>query len=85
VIKYLFLLLVLALVFYGLGAKRSRPRDGDEAARPKAPPPAPPQSMVACAQCGVHLPAQDALPGRGGQFCSAGHRAAFEARHPPAE
>jgi uncharacterized protein len=38
--------------------------------------------MVACAQCGVHLPASDALPGRGGVFCGEDHRAAFERTHP---
>ena len=51
------------------------------------PPPAPParpspQPMLACAQCGLHLPRDDALPGRGGVFCSAAHRSAFEAAHP---
>lgn len=55
--------------------------------RPSAPPPprdpsAPPQPMLACAQCGVHLPRDEALPGRGGVFCSEPHRAAFEQAHP---
>ncbi len=48
---------------------RSRPPPGS----PKAP-----QTMLACAQCGVHLPSDEALPGRGGVFCSEPHRAAFE-------
>jgi uncharacterized protein len=38
--------------------------------------------MLACAQCGVHLPANEALPGRGGVFCGDAHRSAFEAAHP---
>jgi len=49
------------------------------------PPPAKPKHplpMLACAQCGVHLPAHEALPGRGGVFCGDAHRSAFEAAHP---
>jgi uncharacterized protein len=52
-----------------------------------APPPAAtpassaPQEMVACAQCGVHLPRGESLPGRGGVFCGEAHRAAFEKEH----
>ena len=38
-----------------------------------------PQQMIACAYCGVHLPRDEALPGRGGVFCGDAHRAAFEA------
>ena len=41
-----------------------------------------PLPMLACAQCGVHLPANEALPGRGGVFCGDAHRSAFEAAHP---
>ena len=41
-----------------------------------------PQQMLACAQCGVHLPRDEALPGRGGVFCGDAHRAAFERAHP---
>jgi uncharacterized protein len=36
------------------------------------------EEMVACAQCGVHLPRSEALPGRGGVFCSEAHRGTFE-------
>lgn len=49
-------------------------------AKADAPPPAAstPQQIVACAQCGVHLPRDEALPGQGGVFCGDAHRAAFE-------
>jgi uncharacterized protein len=40
--------------------------------------------MLACAQCGLHLPRGEALPGRGGVFCSEAHRAEHEKAHPPA-
>jgi uncharacterized protein len=77
--KFLFFIALVALVFWTLGAKR-------RAARKDAPPPQPPappqpQAMVSCAQCGLHLPSADALPGRGGLFCSAAHRQAYEAGH----
>ena len=38
--------------------------------------------MLACAHCGVHLPRDEALPGRGGVFCGDAHRTAFEQAHP---
>ena len=85
--KYLVLLLLIALLAFVLGFKRSRP----PAAR-RAPPPEPasPSStsaasstpMVACTLCGVHLPRDEALPGRGGVFCSAEHRARHEGAGP---
>ena len=78
--KDLLLLAGLALVFFMLGAKRARPRE-PEARQPQPPaPPAQPQAMLRCAECGMHLPANETLPGRGGVFCSAAHRASFEAR-----
>jgi uncharacterized protein len=37
--------------------------------------PPPPQDMVECPVCHVHLPRADALPGPGGQsYCCAEHR-----------
>ncbi|HEY8877565.1 MAG TPA: PP0621 family protein [Roseateles sp.] len=75
--KYLLLLALLAGLFFVLGAKRGRPRE-PKARKPQ--PPAPPKAMLRCAECGMHLPADEALPGKGGVFCSAPHRASFEAR-----
>lgn len=73
--KYLLLLIVLALVFFLLGVKRARPP-----VPPPARPPSPPvaQNMVSCAHCGLHLPRDESLPGRGGVFCSVAHRQAYE-------
>jgi uncharacterized protein len=68
---------VLWLLLRGL-VRRAR----GEGPSPRKPPPAAPQAMLACAQCGVHLPRDEALPGRGGVFCSEAHRAAYEQRHP---
>lgn len=76
--KYLLLLVVGALVVFLLGFKR---------ARPAAPAPKPaaklPKDMVACLECGLHLPRDEALPGRGGHFCCEAHRSAHESAHAP--
>jgi len=38
-----------------------------------------PLTMVACANCAVHVPAGDAVPGKKGLYCSEEHRRASEA------
>ncbi|HEY1090266.1 MAG TPA: PP0621 family protein [Burkholderiaceae bacterium] len=78
--RILLLLALVALVFWWLGQRRAEPRSS-EAPPPPAPKAPPPQDMLACAQCGLHLPSGEALPGRGGVFCSAAHRSAYEAAH----
>ena len=35
-------------------------------------------TMVACHQCGVHLPASDAVVGTQGSYCSVAHRLSME-------
>ena len=64
--------IVLLWLLRGTFNRRVKP----PAAKPKNPLP-----RLACAQCGVHLPANEALPGRGGVFCGDAHRSAFEAAH----
>lgn len=82
---FLVLLAVLALVWLINGSRRrrqaptTRPVDPPRAEQSLQTPQAP---MRACAQCGVYLPFDDALPGRGGSFCSEAHRAAYEKAHP---
>jgi uncharacterized protein len=68
----LFLVVVFVLLWLLRGATTRRRRGG------AAPPPQAPQEMIACAHCGVHLPRDEALPGRGGVFCGDAHRTAFE-------
>jgi uncharacterized protein len=68
----IFLIAVFVLLWLLRGATARR--GGPSARRP----PAAPQEMIACAHCGVHLPRDEALPGRGGIFCGEAHRAAFE-------
>jgi len=79
--KYLLLLAVLALIIFIIGVKRGRPREPEVRSKPPSPKAADaPQAMLRCAECGMHLPADESLPGKGGVFCSAGHRNSFEAR-----
>lgn len=35
-------------------------------------------TMVACRQCGLHLPASDAVVGTQGSYCSVAHRLSME-------
>lgn len=77
--KFLLLLIAVFALFWLLrGSWRRVQRP------PPSPPvpPDPPQPMLTCAQCGLHLPRDEALPGRGGVFCGAAHREAFERAHP---
>ncbi len=77
--KYVLIALVVVLVWWLLlRARPSRGSGPDARGRAESRPDAP-EAMVACAHCGVHLPRGDALPGRGGVFCSEAHRAAHEA------
>lgn len=75
--KFVVVLLVILVVVW-LARSGSRRVTGG-----RSKPPLPPhEDMVACSQCGLHLPRSEALPGRGGLFCSDVHRAEFERAHP---
>ncbi len=84
--KYLLLILFILLVIFATKAlrggkgpsqgpaddarrRRQGPGDGDKD-----------KVMLACALCGLHLPRSEALPGKGGVFCSEAHRREYEAR-----
>lgn len=71
----LFLIAVVVLLWLLKGTTGRRGNGGGSA---KAAPPTAPQPVIACAYCGVHLPRDEALPGRGGVFCGDAHRTAFE-------
>ncbi len=53
----------------------------DKAARPGGLPP--PQAIVACAHCGVHLPQRDAVALAGHVYCSGAHADAGPRSTPP--
>jgi uncharacterized protein len=74
--KYLLVVAVVAVAFWlwrnnrqnaKVQQKKSAP------AQPKAPQVGPPQPMLQCAACGVHLPATDAVVGKRGSYCTAAH------------
>ena len=90
--KYLVLILVILVVV--LLAKAAT-RKNDAARRPEPQPKPKPtgaqsaaepqgQVMLACAQCGLHLPRDEALPGHGRAgaafYCSEAHRVLAESR-----
>jgi len=81
-VKFLLLLIAVFVLLWMLRGswRRMRPPPGSQPPGSQSPPS--PQTILACAQCGLHLPRDEALPGRGGVFCSAAHRAAFEQAHP---
>ncbi len=74
--KFLIVLLVIVAVLWLVRGAGRRIGGG-------APPPLQ-DSIVACAQCGLHLPSGEALPGRGGVYCCEAHRSTHERAHPPA-
>ena len=77
--RFVLILGVVVVLLWWLSAKRRgdqtppKEKQGDAKS---------PQPMLACALCGVHLPRDEALPGRGGVFCSEEHRKTFEQTHP---
>jgi uncharacterized protein len=67
--KYLLVILVVAVVLWFALRRTDRKRTS----RRGAPPPT--LTMVRCAQCGVHLPASEAVAEGELRFCSVAHRA----------
>jgi uncharacterized protein len=76
-LKYLLWALLLYLAwrwFSASGDRQSRRRSNDDAA-PHASPGSGAERMIECAECGVHFPLSEALPGTAERFfCSEAHR-----------
>jgi uncharacterized protein len=67
--RYL-ILMVLALVAYGLWRQMKR-----KSTPPKRPAPKKEEAMVACAHCGVYAPASEMVSDAAGRrYCSAKHK-----------
>jgi uncharacterized protein len=73
----IFAIVALAWLLRGAVRRRVRPPERGAATQPPEV-----QTMVACSQCGVLIPSNETLPGRGGVFCSKAHRDAFESTPP---
>ncbi|MGK6309040.1 PP0621 family protein [Variovorax sp. DT-64] len=76
-------LLVLAIILVAIWLwRKGRREELQSRTPPPAPPPppgsiGPPQAMLRCAHCGLHLPAADAVRDADGTaYCSAAHRLA---------
>ena len=71
--KYLLVLAVVLAVIWFVRNHRPGPKSKEDPPRRDAL--APPQDMVRCPICSLHLPRTDALPGRDGRmYCCAAHR-----------
>ncbi len=83
--KYLLVLLVVGIGLWMLVARLRGPRGGDghSDGGSTKPPGNAPAEMVACAHCGLHLPAADALPEGARLYCSDAHRRLGPVRPPP--
>jgi uncharacterized protein len=69
--KYLLLIAVVFAVIWYMRGGRDAARNAAGGRRSASPPP---QDMVECPVCHVHLPRADALPGPAGQlYCCAEH------------
>ncbi len=71
--KYVVLLVMVLAGIWWL--RQQRPKGTDKSSNPRQGP----QVMVVCADCGVHVPAHDAVQGRFGVYCSQAHRERLEA------
>lgn len=78
--KYFLILLAFFVLLWLLRGSWRRVRKPPDESKPAAG--ETPQPMLRCAQCGLHLPRDEALPGRGGVFCGDAHRESFERAHP---
>lgn len=78
-LKFLLMVVVLvAAAWLLLGRRRKPPEDTGpraDASTRKPAAPAPPQAMLACAHCGLHLPQAEArMDAAGRPYCSDAHR-----------
>lgn len=76
--KYLLVLAVLVVAFWVWRNNRQAESNDN---RPRSPRPAAlPMAMVACLECGTHLPESEAVRGPGGSYCCTEHRQQHERR-----
>jgi uncharacterized protein len=71
--KFLVVALVVGVLVWLLTAK-ARPRQGGGTGDARRPPGKTPATMLACAHCGLHLPAADAVLDGSRVYCSEAHQ-----------
>lgn len=79
--KYLLIFFIVTVLVFQWRSSRADAKTKTQA-KAKAPPPQKPgaqaanapQAMIACTECGLHVPAVDAVQGSRGAYCSAAHR-----------
>lgn len=76
--RLLFFLAVAMFIVWLIRQRFSASRPVDK--RPHRSAPGQPNEMVACLQCHIHLPLNDAVRGARGHYCSEGHRQQAEDR-----
>jgi uncharacterized protein len=74
--KYLLVLLVL---LFAVWIWRNNRQTADRESTPPPRPPRGPVTMIACTQCGTHVPEAETVPGPQGRYCCAEHRRQHEA------
>ena len=72
--KYLILLVMVLGGIWWIRQQRPQHTETKKSRQPSSP-----QTMVTCAQCGVHLPESDAVRGLKGVYCSEAHRQQVDA------
>ena len=70
--KFILVLAVLLVAFWIWRNNRLGDRDEPRSAAPRRP--QTPAVMVACSQCGTHLPETEAIGGSNGVYCCHEHR-----------
>jgi uncharacterized protein len=74
--KYLLVLALVLVAFYIW--RNNRVTDRSEPPKAPRPPSNVPAIMVACLECGTHLPDTEAVRGRIGSYCSVEHQRQHE-------
>jgi uncharacterized protein len=78
--KYLLVFAVVVVAFWFWRQGRGVERDAQAPAPRRAKPLPAPTTMVACLQCGTHLPDTEAVQGRLGTYCGEEHRRLHESK-----
>lgn len=77
------LLLALGIVVYLIVSRMRRDGNAPEALRKPPPAASPPEDMVRCDVCNVHLPRSESFVSRGRYYCSDQHLKLAQRNHKP--